>query len=211
MLYKSIEELEPGDRIHTVYKPESTGIILLTPNYKLDESNINSVRRRFNDLGIDNVWVYNPALAVLEKYFSEELDEGKRNFYSNIRNNFMAVDKNIRLNKGFSIKEQAESIEELISGLEQAVYRNAFMEPSLRFDKSENWQRLASERCYTSLVLGLEMKGVLLADLKEKVREYGGEINSINYMSLGLGALFLDVGETFLPDHAKNVMDCLEG
>ncbi len=210
MLYKRVEDLAIGNCIYNVYHPK-TGILLLTPNYKLDANNLKQVQETFVDLEVDGVWIYTPGLEVLETFYSKELDESKRVFYSTLKCGFMTADKNVCLRKGVDVLTQAEAIRSLALGLESTPYRNAFMEPSLRFGEGEEWQRMASLRCYTALAMALEMRIWFSNELRARLQEYRLDDARVNYCALGLGSLLVDVNETFKSEHAKKIMDQLEG
>lgn len=210
MMYKRVDELEPGDRLAQTLRHPKTSLTLITPHFVLDAKSLPRVKENLKAAGYHSVLVYNPALVVLERFYEEERIEAYAQLYRALANQIESTDKFV-LNAQ-SIAETSKAISSLCQALQRSQFATAFVEPLLEGnDDVSVWRAISAERCYLSLTLAMEVKALALEDINSSVRDVSHSVvTDLAYDELGLGAMFIDVQDQFGEERTAEVMNELE-
>lgn len=210
MMYKRLDELEPGDRLAQTLRHPKTGVTLITPRFVLDEKSLPHIRESLRSAGYLSVLVYNPALAVLQQFYETERIEARAQLYRSLATQVESTDRFVLTAR--SIRECTNAISGLCQALKNSQFTTSFIEPWVSSnDRFAVWRALSAERCYLALTLAMEVKVLALEDINSSVRDVARVfVTDLAYDELGLGAMFVDVQDQFGEERTAEVMDELE-
>lgn len=197
MMYKKVDELEPGDRIAQTLKHPRTQIVLITPNYVLDLKTMPRVQKNLKSAGYSSVLIYNPALAVLEQYYETERQEARARLFQTLEQHCMTADKAVVSRA--SVMEFSRAIRTLCEAIRQSKLATAFIELwASGNDEMAIWREKSAERSYLSLTLALDVRQRALVEHNAAVKQVGGTtVSDLGYEDLGIGSIFVDVFDIF--------------
>lgn len=192
VLYKKVEEIEAGDRVqHNIIHPIS-GAVLLTPNKKIEEKDVQWIRERLAEAGITAVWVQSGALYELDNVFEEHLFEQRKAFYMSITRSVVKTDSGYR--SSLTYNDYKLMVSALADAIISSVNKFAFLESGIQYDESAVEE--AAVRCYLSLALSAEIGDKVLAEIYSLRKKYKISIPpTIPFTSVGLGALVMGLDD----------------
>lgn len=210
MMYKRVDELEPGDRLAQTLRHPKSGTTLITPHFVLDSKSLPRIRANLRDAGYLSILVYNPALAILQQYYEEERIQARSQLFKVLADQAESADRFVVSSR--SIGECSKAISTLCQALRSSQFATSFAEASLSGnDPMSLWRAMSGERCYFALTLALEVKTLALEDINSSVRDISASVvTDLAYDDLGLGAMFIDVQDRFGDDKAAEVLNELE-
>lgn len=197
MMYKRLDELEPGDRISQTLKHPRTGMVLITPNYVLDAKSLPRVQKNLKSAGYTSVLIHNPALQILEQYYEAERQEARAHLFQTLELHCASADKAIVSRA--SVMEFSRAIRQLCEAIKNSKLATAFIELwSSGNDQTAIWREKSAERSYLALTLALDVKQKALIEHNVSVKQVGGTVVSdLGYEDIGIGSIFVDVLDAF--------------
>lgn len=197
MMYKKVDELEPGDRIAQTLKHPRTQIVLITPNYVLDSKTLPRVQKNLKSAGFNSVLIFNPALAVLEQYYEAERQEARARLFQTLEEYCSSADKAV-ISRA-SVMEFTRAIRSLCEAIRQSKLATAFIELwASGNDEMAVWREKSAERSYLALTLALEVREKALVEHNKALKQVGGtDVSDLGYEDLGIGSIFVDVFDVF--------------
>lgn len=197
MMYKKVDELEPGDRIAQTLKHPRTQIVLITPNYVLDSKTLPRVQKNLKTAGYASVLIYNPALAVLEQYYEAERQDARARLFQTLEQHCASADKAIVSRS--SVQDFTRAIRSLCEAIRQSKLATAFIELwASGNDEMAIWRERSAERSYLALTLALDVRQKALVEHNRAVKQVGGtSVSDLGYEDIGIGSIFVDVLDTF--------------
>lgn len=192
MLYKKVEELEPGDRVqHNILHPIS-GVVLITPSKDISEKEVAWIKERLSEAGITAVWVQSGALLELDNAFEDHLYSQRRAFYNTITRSVVKTDEGYQSTLTYhDYKLMVSALADAIIG---SINKFAFLETGIHY--SESAIEESAVRCYLSLALSAEIGDRVLAEIYALRKRYKIIIPpTIPFTSVGLGALAMGLDD----------------
>lgn len=210
MMYKKVDELEPGDRISQTLKHPRTQIVLITPNYVLDSKTLPRVQKNLKSAGYNSVLIYNPALAVLEQYYETERQEARARLFQTLEQHCSTADKAV-ISRA-SVMEFSRAVRSLCEAIRQSKLATAFIELwASGNDDISLWREKSAERSYLALTLALDVRGKALVEHNKAIKQVGGApVSDLGYEDLGIGSIFIDVLDVFGEKAAGALLQELE-
>mgnify|MGYP001584903256 CR=1 FL=1 len=210
MMYKRIDELEPGDRLAQTLRHPKTGVTLITPHFVLDSKSLPRIQQNLRGAGLLSVLIYNPALAILQQCYEAERLEARAQLFKTLAQQAESADHLVVTTR--SIAESSRAIGALCQALRNSQFATAFTEEgAVGSDLMSQWKAMSGERCYLALTLALEVKNLALEDINASVRDVASApVTDLGYDDLGLGAMYIDVQDHFGDEQTVTLLNELE-
>jgi HD-GYP domain-containing protein (c-di-GMP phosphodiesterase class II) len=187
-----VEELEPGMVLATNIMNEFS--VLLAHNRKLNEMDINALKRKFPDLMVQ---VVDPVLDEIVEFQDDSHDqEVSREVRRNVGTMVNKVSSCVRNGTALTGKNVAgmqQVIEEMMRYLEENPVTMAIVE------QSQNWSSYLQEHSanvfYLSLVIGNTIRNYIKQE-RERLSAANSVRNAMNLTPLATASMFHDIGMT---------------
>jgi len=164
-----------------VFHPRRQGTSLLASGITLDKRTI----RRLREINLGEVWVRYPPLEFLREYVSPEIQASHAALAHSISMAFddLSTDAHARLD----YREYRRAITSVVDSLVATPKSAIFVQEMV--DRDQPALRHATTCCFLSLLMGLKLEDYLIT---QRSRLHSAAARDVT--SLGLGALFHDVG-----------------
>ena len=167
-----------------VANPERPNMDLLKKGFELNEKMI----KKLKSIGVKHIWVMDDDLEFLDDLIDERLEVVKRDIFTDVKEHFDSLMEG--RNENFDYSKYAPKIQDLFESIFSNPASVNFLQDLNTFD---NYLAAHSFNvCYLSLLLGVKAQSILV-----KEKGTGGGFNDVVH-SLGVGAIFHDLGKTFL-------------
>jgi HD-GYP domain-containing protein (c-di-GMP phosphodiesterase class II) len=165
-------------------QPES---LLLAAGFKLEAP----VIARLHELGVYDLWVHYPGLDFIDDMFSADLTTHQRRLCESIKLGFHAGLQ--RTSEKLPINQYHDVVEDLVQALLGDVRNMKFMSEMSGVD--DVLMRHSAEVCYLGVMIGLKIEQYLMMQRKRLIGYRAKDV-----VSLGIGCMLHDIGETQLPE-----------
>ena len=174
----------------SLINPRHPDTVLLAAGFTLEASHI----ARLHELGVYDLWVHYPGLDFIDDIFSAELTTHQRRLCESIKLGFHAQAQCTTCK--LPMTQYRDVVQDLVRSLVTNVHHLKFM--SELGDVDDVLLRHSAEVCYLGVMIGLKLESYLIAQRKRLTGHRAKDV-----VSLGIGCMLHDIGETLLPESQR--------
>ncbi len=196
MLRIMVKEARPGMMLaRSLINPSQADSILLATGHTLEAPHI----ARLHELGVYDLWVRYPGLDFIDDLFSADMTTHQRRLCETLKLSFHAQAQSTHCK--LPMNQYGDVVQDLVGTLIQDMRTMKFMSELDGVD--DTLMRHSAEVCYLGVMIGLKIESYMLAQRK---RQTGYRVRDV--VSLGIGCMLHDIGETMLPEaHRESRID----
>ena len=192
MLRVELSHAKPGMKLAlSVKHPQMPRHTLLKVDYELEAESITSMRR----CGVQYVWVAYPSLDFIREFIDQHVLSAHHEVVGCICDTFKSIQRDTSANLPYA--KYTHAVGNLVSSLIENPQAALFLDGLFESGDDELMAH-SSAVTYLSLLMGLKLAGYLV-----RQRKRVEPVRATQVTSLGLGAMFHDIGVTLLDEDVR--------